>query len=224
MTFVLLSRVLLWLLLGAIIVSLFQRFPSGTFVGRLLLVIVVLIVVLTFLNPREPVIAELWRVVSFPLRPLGAAILLLIFSAQRIKGGSIDKPGGYLVGWALTILLLASTPAFGFLLTRTPVASAPQSEVLVAWGQESTTPTVSDVVGDSILSSGNMGQATIAFNSLGARVMPYLLQTPTPNPREITRRGLRLEDFVPNAQTLALTTQVWDGYLNRIYVFLRSGR
>ncbi len=221
MTFVLLSRVLLWLLLGAIIVSLFQRFPSGTFLGRLLLIVLIIIVVLTFLNPSEPVVSSLWRVLSFPLRPLGAAILMLIFAAQRIKAGGIEKPGGYLVGWALTILLLASTPAFGYLLTRTPVAAAPPSEVLVAWRQD-TTPNVSDMVGDSILSSREMVQATIGFNSLDARVMPYLLQTP--NPRDIPRRGLRLEDFVPNAATLSLTTQVWDSYLNRIYLFLRSGR
>ncbi len=222
MTFVLLSRVLLWLLLGAIIVSLFQKFPSGSFLGRLLLIVLIIIIVLTFLNPREPVVGSLWRVLSFPLRPLGASILMLIFAAQRIKGGAIDKPGGYLVGWALTILLLASTPALGYLLTRTPVAAASPSQVLVAWRQDTTTPNVSDVVGDSILSSRDMGQATLAFNPLDAKVMPYLLQSP--NPRDIPRRGLRLEDFVPNAQTLALTTQVWDSYLNRIYLFLRSGR
>ncbi len=222
MTFVLLSRVLLWLLLGAIIVSLFQKFPSGNFLGRLLLIVLIIIIVLTFLNPREPVVSSLWRVLSFPLRPLGASILMLIFAAQKIKAGGIEKPGGPLVGSALTILLVASTPAFGYLLTRTPVAAAPPSQVLVAWRQHTTTPNVSDVVGDTILSSRDMGQATLAFNPLDAKVMPYLLQSP--NPRDIPRRGLRLEDFVPNAQTLALTTQVWDSYLNRIYLFLRSGR
>jgi len=148
-------------------------------------------------------------------------MLLLIFAAQKIKAGGVEKPGGNLIVGALVILLLASTPAFGYLLTRTPVAAAPSSETLVAWRQD-TTLNVSDVVGDSMLSPRDMEPASIAFNSLGARVTPYLLQTP--NPSDIPRRGLRLEDFVPNAQTLALTTQVWDGYLNRIYVFLRSGR
>jgi hypothetical protein len=216
MTFVLLSRVLLWLLLGAIIVALFQRFPSGTFIGRLLLIVLLIIVVLTFLNPREPVVASLWRVVSFPLRPLGASILLLIFAAQKIKGGGIDKPGGYLISWALVILLLASTPAFGYLLSRTPVASAAStsSGVLVAWKQETATANISDVVGDRILSPIGLNASHV--------MTPYLLQSP--NPRDIPRRGLRLEDFVPNAETLALTTRVWDSYLNRIYVFLRSGR
>lgn len=171
MTFVLLSRVLLWLLLGAIIVSLFQRFPAGNFIARLLLIVLVLIVVLTFLNPKEPVVAELWKVVSFPLRPLGAAIFLLIFAAQKIKAGNVEKPGGNLIIGALVILLIASTPAFGYLLTRAPVAAAPSSEMLVAWRQE-TIPNVSDVVADSMLSSRDMEPTTIAFNSLGAGVTP----------------------------------------------------
>src|SRR5690242_4585005 len=107
--FLLLSRVLVWLLIGTIVYSLFQRFyPSGTFVGRLVLVIVLVVIALSFVSPTEPAVASLWRLISFPLKPLGASVLMLIFAAQRIKGGGIDKPGGYLVGWALTILLLAS--------------------------------------------------------------------------------------------------------------------
>lgn|GEM_PF-486098 len=221
--FVLLSRVLLLLLLGAILVSLFQRFyPSGTFVGRLFLVILVIIVILSFINPNEPAVASLWRVVSFPLKPLGASILLLIFASQRIKGGGIDKPGGYLVGWALTILLLASTPAVAFLITRSPVASlSSPSEVLVAWTPHTTPSNMLNVVDDSILPSRNLDQAMITFNSPGTRVAPYLLQTPT---NISSRRGLRLEDFVPNAETLSLTTRVWESYLNQIYIFLRGNR
>ncbi|MBD2776987.1 hypothetical protein [Iningainema tapete] len=202
--FVLLSRVLLWLLLGTIIFSLFQRFyPSGTFVGRLILVIFLLIVLLSFVNPNEPAVASLWRVISFPLRPLGASILLMILGAQRIKGGGgMDAPGGYLIGWALTILLLASTPAVAYFLVRSPVAaSLPTTGTLVAFNQDASM-SLSDLVGDSIMPT---------------KVAPYLLQTPG----DITRRGLRLEDFVPNAQTLALTTAVWDSYLNQVYGFIR---
>ncbi|MGB6301578.1 MAG: hypothetical protein WBF90_36105 [Rivularia sp. (in: cyanobacteria)] len=119
--FELLSRVLLWLLIGTIVFSLFQKFyPSGNFVGRFVVVIFLVVLLLSFVNPSEPAIAQLWSVVSFPLKPLGAAILLMTFAAQRIKGGAIDKPGGFLVGWALTILLLASTPAFTYFLLQSP--------------------------------------------------------------------------------------------------------
>ncbi|MBN3890887.1 MAG: hypothetical protein HWQ43_17630 [Nostoc sp. JL31] len=215
--FLLLSRVLLWLLIGTIVYSLFQRFyPSGTFVGRLILVVILVIVALSFLNPNEPAVASLWRMLSFPLKPLGASVLLMILAAQKIKGGGIEKPGGYLIGWALTILLLASTPAVAYFLYRAPLAmtgetsvasATPTSGTLVALGQP-TTANISDVTADRIL-------------SYNLRVPPYLLQG---NPQDIRTRGLRLEDFVPDAQTLQLTTRTWESYLLEVYRFLRVQR
>jgi hypothetical protein len=227
--FLLLSRVLLWLLVGTIVYSLFQRFyPSGTFAGRLIVVIFLLVLALSFINPNEPAVASLWRVVSFPLKPLGASMLMMMFAAQRIKAGAIDKPGGYLLGWALTILLLASTPAVAYFLVRSPVAAmvgepsiasqvenyrlASTSGTLVALGQSPESVSISDVVvGSRILPFANTSLANIT-------IPPYLLQ----NPADITRRGLRLEDFVPNAETLSLTTRVWESYLNQTYFFLRG--
>ncbi|MEH2090588.1 hypothetical protein [Nostoc sp.] len=215
--FLLLSRVLLWLLIGTIVYSLFQRFyPSGSFVGRLILVVILVIVALSFLNPNEPAVASLWRMLSFPLKPLGASVLLMIIAAQKIKGGGIEKPGGYLIGWALTILLLASTPAVAYFLYRAPLAmtgetsvatATPTSGTLVALGQP-TTANISDVTGDRIL-------------SYNLRVPPYLLQG---NPQDIRTRGLRLEDFVPNSETLQLTTRTWESYLVEVYRFLRVQR
>ncbi|MBC1224205.1 hypothetical protein GNF10_24350 [Nostoc sp. UCD121] len=216
--FLLLSRVLLWLLIGTIVYSLFQRFyPSGTFVGRLILVVILVIVALSFLNPSEPAVASLWRMLSFPLKPLGASVLLMILAAQKIKGGGIEKPGGYLIGWALTILLLASTPAVAYFLYRAPLAmtgdtsvasAAPTSGTLVALLQPNTTANISDVKGDSII-------------SYNLRVPPYLLQG---NPQDIRTRGLRLEDFVPNSETLQLTTRTWESYLAEVYRFMRVQR
>ena len=228
--FLLLSRVLLWLLIGTIVFSMFQRFyPSGTFVGRLVLVILLLVIGLSFINPTEPAVASLWRLVSFPLKPLGASVLMMILAAQKIKGGGIDKPGGYLLGWALTILLLSSTPAIAYFLVRAPLVtgaiiqnyqsiSSTESGALVALATATTPENISDVVGDSILPAGDLSRATIAFNSLDLKVPSYLLQ----NPQAIRERGLRIEDFVPNTETLALTTKTWEEYLNQVYIFLRG--
>jgi hypothetical protein len=225
--FELLSRVLLWLLIGTVVFSLFQKFyPTGNFVGRLVVVVFLVVLLLSFVNPSEPAIASLWRVISFPLKPLGAAILLLTFAAQRMKGGAIDKPGGYLLGWALTILLLASTPAVAYFLVQSPVAQAaypdvaliqPKSATLVAFAGETNVANMSDVVSDTIIPQVNAGQTTIALNSLSINIPPYLLQRPD----TIRRRGLRLEDFVPSAETLQLTTRVWESYLNQVNSFLR---
>ncbi|MBD2450150.1 hypothetical protein H6G76_23910 [Nostoc sp. FACHB-152] len=230
--FILLSRVLLWLLIGTIVYSLFQRFyPQGTFAGRLVLAIILVVLALSFVNPNEPAVASLWRVISFPLKPLGASILMMIFAAQKIKGGGIDKPGGYLIGWALTILLLSSTPAIAYFLLRTPIATttnltlanptfvshylpnAAAPEILIA---SAPTTTTNDLMGDTILSDSQIDSTAIA--SLNLNIPPYLLQ----NPQQIRERGLRLEDFVPSAETLQLTTQVWESYLNQVYFFLRG--
>lgn len=237
--FLLLSRVLLWLLIGTIVYSLFQRFyPSGNFVGRLVLVVLFIVIVLSFVNPNEPAVSSLWRLVSFPLKPLGASVLMMIFAAQKIKGGGIDKPGGYLIGWALTILLLSSTPAIAYFLVRAPLATgtgamlpnqtllssvapvAAQSQVLVAVGTQPNSTQNANLVGDTILSDIKINQTTLAFNSLDLKISPYLLQ----NPQAITQRGLRIEDFVPSAETLQLTTQVWESYLNQVYGFLRGSQ
>ena len=129
-----------------------------------------------------------------------------------------------MLGWALTILLLSSTPAVAYLLLRSPLAMVDHTSIarlenmssgtLVALGH--TPNELSDVMGDSILPQAQMSPA-IALN--GEMIPPYLLQTP----RDIPRRGLRLEDFVPNAETLSITTRVWESYLNQAYVLLRGG-
>jgi hypothetical protein len=206
--FQLLSRVLLWLLIAVIAYSLFQRFyPTVDFFGRFVLGIVLVVLALAFLNPTEPAVASLWRFISFPLKPLGASTLMLVLAAQKIKDGGIGKPGGYLLGWALTILLLSSTPAIAYFLVRSPIAAMLPPPTLVASTPVITNPNnISDVMTGGILPVGEM------------RIPSYLMQ----NPQAISTRGLRVEDFVPNAETLQLTTQVWESYLNQIYVFLRG--
>ncbi|ADI64267.1 hypothetical protein [Trichormus azollae] len=207
--FQLLSRVLLWLLIGVVAYSLFKKFyPTVSFIGQFVLGIVLVVLALAFLNPSEPAVASLWRFISFPLKPLGASVLMLVLAAQKIKGGGIEKPGGQLLAWALTILLLSSTPAIAYFLVRSPVAAMVPAPTLMAFEPTISTinKNISDVMTDSILPVGYM------------KIPSYLLQ----NPQAITTRGLRVEDFVPNAETLQLTTHVWESYLNQIYVFLRG--
>jgi hypothetical protein len=240
--FLLLSRVLLWLLIGAVVYSLFQKFyPTGTFVGRFVVIIVLVVIALAFINPNEPAVASLWRLVSFPLKPLGASVLMLIVAASKIKKGAIEPPGGYLLGWAAAILMLSSTPAIAYFLVRSPVAmidnpplanqevvqnfrmasvinpNTSTSATLLALAPINPNNSPTNMTGDSILSQ-EQGLVTLAFNSLEVKVPPYLLQ----NPQEIRTRGLRIEDFVPSAETLQLTTRVWESYLNQIYFFLRG--
>ncbi len=206
--FQLLSRVLLWLLIGVVAYSLFKKFyPTVSFIGQFVLGIVLVVLALAFLNPSEPAVASLWKFISFPLKPLGASVLMLVLAAQKIKAGGIEKPGGQLLAWALTILLLSSTPVIAYFLVRSPVVAIVPAPILTAFKPTiSTINNISDVMTDGILPMGDI------------KIPSYLLQ----NPRAITTRGLRVEDFVPNAETLQLTTKVWESYLNQIYVFLRG--
>lgn len=204
-----LSRVLLWLLLGTIIYSLFQRFyPSGSFFGRLVLAILAIVLLLSFFNPggSGTVVSPLWQVVSFPLKPLGASILMLIFAAQRMKGGGLDNPGGYLVGWALTILLIASTPAFAYFLVN------PRLAAMLPEGQPRQTLIA--------LAAANDVSGIASATVLSDISSPLLAQT---TPVDVDRRRqVALQDFVPNAETLALTTNAWEAYLNQVFVFVRG--
>ncbi|MFM8008984.1 MAG: hypothetical protein ACKO86_29610, partial [Dolichospermum sp.] len=77
---------------------------------------------------------------------------------------------------------------------------------------------ISDIQQNIIPHQEEINSPIIAFNNINRNIPPYLLQ----NPQEIRNRGLRVEDFVPSAETLQLTTQVWESYLNQIYVFLRG--
>ncbi|HLO87493.1 MAG TPA: hypothetical protein VK203_21160 [Nostocaceae cyanobacterium] len=217
--FPLLSRVLLWLLIAVVAYALFQRlYPAGSFVGRVALGLVALIIVLAFVNPTEPAVSSIWRFVSFPLKPLGASVLMLGVAATKIqKDGGIKAPGGYLLGWALVVLFLSSTPVVAYFLVRSPVGATANinldtapSTTLVAMLPTTTT--------SNILPVEESSQDVIALNPLDVKIAPYLLQ----RPQDIRSRGLRLEDFVPNAETLQLTTQIWESYLNQIYFFLRG--
>lgn len=206
--FVMLSRVLLWLLLGTIVYSLFQRFyPSGGFFGRFVLAVLAIVLLLSFFNPggSGTVVSPLWQVVSFPLKPLGAAILLMIFAAQRLKGGGIDKPGGYLLGWALTILLISSTPAFAYFLV------SPRLAEMLPEGQPRQT----------LVALANQSDVNaIVSGSVRSDVPSYLMQT---RPSDTARRGrIALEDFVPNAQALSEVTIAWEAFLNQGFIFLRG--
>ena len=202
--FALLSRVLLWLLIGTVVLSLFQKFyPSSNYVGRLVVTVLLVVLALSLFIPREPALASLLNVISFPLKPLGASILLLIFAAQKLKDGAIEKPGGFWIASALTILLLSSTPAVAYFLVRSPI-NAMNSQIILSQEQ------------GTLLASNPEG-----FGVSNMTLTPYVLQSP----QRIARRGgLTLEDFVPNPETLALTTRVWESYLNQVYFFLRGGQ
>lgn len=109
----LLTRLLLWLLIGYLLWWVLKKFiPVGflTWLGGAILLLMVASVFIAPgnkpLSPLWQVVDTFWQVASFPLKPLGTTITLLIVALAN----GIKKVEGRLVLIALAILLVTSTP------------------------------------------------------------------------------------------------------------------
>ena len=224
-----LSRVLLWLLVGTFLYFVIRSLTAKeTFLGRVVVIILLVFLLLAFILPTNGFVASIWAVLSFPLKPLGASILLLFFATQKRK----DILGRNLIVGAIVILLLSSVPAFAYFMTRLPQVRVAQTERL---GQEiqsvapSSTvlatqiqPIYSHAPMTLVSSDLDTGQGDLAIAQLGMGTISspldlYMLQVYT-----IPTRGLRPADFVPSAEMLALSTRFWEQYLQSIFLFLRN--
>lgn len=137
--FLLLTRILLWLLIGTIFYYLLLRIlPKKylTWFGGLVLFI---FVVLAFINPAQSrLVSDAWTVLSFPLKPLGLAIVLLMTALRK---GAKAVTGNQVLA-ALIILTLSSVPIVASSLAqqaereaivfeRTPVTSQRVAAIVV---------------------------------------------------------------------------------------------
>ncbi|MDA0265813.1 MAG: YdcF family protein [Cyanobacteria bacterium] len=106
MLLVLLTRILVWAAVGLIIWYLLLKIIPRKFLTWFGGAIILALIVLSFLDPNDQTIGTIWRVISLPLNPLGASVLLLVFSLTD----GIKKVKGQQVAIALAILLLSSVP------------------------------------------------------------------------------------------------------------------
>ena len=143
--FLLLTQILLWLLITAMLYKLFKEIiPKEyfTLIGALFLFAVI---VLGFFFPSNQLMSSIWSVLSFPLKPVGACILLLGFAIRNDLAKSKNQ-----VLAALLILLLSSTPLFANLLAQgaeqrafTPQEAGTRSaSSIVLIGQGTTQPNI----------------------------------------------------------------------------------
>jgi uncharacterized SAM-binding protein YcdF (DUF218 family) len=116
---VLLTRVLLWATIGLLVWYILLRIIPKKYLTWFGGVVVLVLIVASFIDPNDQTIGSIWRIISLPLTPLGATVLLLGFSLsdglKRVKGQQVAA--------ALTILLLTSMPVFA----RNMVGQAEQS-------------------------------------------------------------------------------------------------
>lgn len=108
--FLVLTRVLLWLLVLVIFFYVFFRIvPKAyfTFLGGLLLAV---FVVLLFVDPTDRTATTAWGLLSLPFKPLGIVWLLLAQTLRGIKDGGISKGAQNQIRSAFVLLWLFSTP------------------------------------------------------------------------------------------------------------------
>lgn len=111
--FELLTRVLLWVLIGGIIWYIFSNFINKTYLTWLGGLIVFAFIILAFFNPTDRTVGTVWSILSLPLKPLGLSIFLLL---NALKGGTKNIIGNQVVA-ALLILFFSSTPIVAYWLT-----------------------------------------------------------------------------------------------------------
>ncbi|HEY9797331.1 MAG TPA: YdcF family protein [Leptolyngbyaceae cyanobacterium] len=110
--FLLLTQVLLWLLVTVILYNLLLKVIPRTYLTLLGGLFLFAIIVLAFFFPNDRLVSSAWSILSFPLKPVGASILLLSVALnQGLKNRNQ-------VVAALLILLISSTPFLSNLLAR----------------------------------------------------------------------------------------------------------
>lgn len=119
MLLTLLTRILVWAAIGYLIWFLLLKFIPRKFLTWFGGAILLALIVLSFLDPNDQTIGALWNIISLPLNPLGAVVVLLAFAL--VDG--VKKVKGQQVAIALAILLLSSVP----LIAQTLVGQAEQS-------------------------------------------------------------------------------------------------
>ncbi|MBT9316135.1 YdcF family protein [Leptothoe spongobia] len=103
---VLLTRVLLWATIGLLVWYILTKIIPQKYLTWFGGVIVLTLIIASFADPNDETIGTIWRLISLPLTPLGATILLL---GSAISEG-VKKVKGQQVAAALAILLFTSLP------------------------------------------------------------------------------------------------------------------
>ncbi|MGD1898604.1 MAG: YdcF family protein [Phormidesmis sp.] len=174
---VLLTRILHWASVGLLIWYILTKIIDPKYLTWLGGVILVLLLVASFAAPDDGTIQIIWRILSFPLTPLGAAIVFL--GAALSEGWK--KPNGRFAAIALGILIFFSIP----LSAQWLVSDAEQA---VRRAYESRAEVCEEVCRtDNIPTQGNLGEAA-AIVVLGDSqdIDKALAVSNTENPNEVS--------------------------------------
>lgn len=118
--FLLLTQILLWIVVGLVIWFFLQRVLSKKFLGLVVLLLLLAVIVLAFfrggINEPGSILEVLWRLISFPLTPLGLGLILLLvlFNNPKAAKGFLRN----LIMGGLILLALGSIPLVAYFLAQ----------------------------------------------------------------------------------------------------------
>jgi uncharacterized SAM-binding protein YcdF (DUF218 family) len=116
--FLLLLRILLWVILIATVYFVVVKFIPKVFLAFLGTIIILAIISISFYNPNNILIIPAWEILSFPLKPLALALIFLILGIFKIKQDKIANTGKIFIGVSLIILLLSTSPIVAYELAK----------------------------------------------------------------------------------------------------------
>ena len=165
----LLTRLILWIAIGSLIWWILKKFIPENFLTWFGGAIILMMVAAVFLAPNSSTANTLWQVVSFPLKPLGATLMLLAVAV----GKDPKKVDNRLVYIALLILLFSSIP-----LVARALANQAEDAVQRAYANQQQLcadicPAINDVPVDRAVSIVVLGDNADAYrdsNTLPSRI------------------------------------------------------
>lgn len=104
--FILLTRVLLWLVVGIIVYTALTQWLSEKWRAGLGTALILFVAIGSFYNPTYWCVPYLWEIIAFFLKPLGLAMTLIWVAISKIDKGSTKT----LLRAAFLILLVSSIP------------------------------------------------------------------------------------------------------------------
>lgn len=164
--FPLLTQLLLWLLLTVIIYNLLVKVIPKTYLTLLGGLLLFAIIVLAFFFPNEPLVRSAWNILSFPLKPVGATIILLASALNR----GLQRN---LIMAALLILLFSSLPIVSSVLAR-PLELGEATQI-AATGTPAAPPAAIVLLGQGTTQPNLPPRTQIQLTDTGNRI-PYAAQ------------------------------------------------
>ncbi len=108
--FELITRLVIWLLLGYFIWYVLLQLVPQINVKWLLPILLLVLIILGIAFPDDRSISSIWDVISFPLKPVGLCVVFLLIGSTQIKEKTVPKKVKNVIISVLIILLFSSVP------------------------------------------------------------------------------------------------------------------